>query len=116
MHEMSLVMSMMNSLDQIAERENASRITKVRVKIGKMSGVVIDSFKLAFEALKMENPMTKNAELIVEEVPLIYECIDCGERFKTDEIYFPECPKCGSLNLKTISGEELEITNVELEV
>ncbi len=116
MHEASLVMSMMNSLNRVAEREKAKRITKVYVKIGRMSGVVVDSFRFAFEALKVENPLTNSAELVIEECPLIYECLNCGKRFETDEFYFPECPECGSVNLKAVSGEELEVTNIEIEV
>jgi hydrogenase nickel incorporation protein HypA/HybF len=116
MHETSLVMSMMNAINEIAKREKAKRVMKVKVRIGKMSGVVIDSFQFAFEALKSENPLTEIAELVIEECPLIYECQDCGNRFESDNIYFPECPECGSLTLKTVSGEELEISNVELEV
>ena len=45
-----------------------------------------------------------------------FKCLDCGNEFEVDTIYFPECPKCQSVNLKLVSGEELEVVNVEIEV
>jgi hydrogenase nickel incorporation protein HypA/HybF len=116
MHETSIAIGLLNSLSELAEKEKAKEITKVRVRIGKLSGIVIDSFVFAFDALKGDYPKLKKAELLVEEVPVKYCCLDCGNEFEVDTIYFPECPKCQSVNLKLVSGEELEVVNVEIEV
>ncbi|TCK06589.1 hydrogenase maturation nickel metallochaperone HypA [Phorcysia thermohydrogeniphila] len=116
MHETSIALGLLRSLSEIAEREKAKKITRVKVKIGKLSGIVIDSFKFAFDALKGEFKEVKDAELLVEEVSLVYKCKDCGREFEVDSVYFPECPACKSLNLALISGEELEVVEVELEV
>jgi hydrogenase nickel incorporation protein HypA/HybF len=116
MHEASIAMGLINSLMQMAERENAKEILKVNVRIGKLSGIVVDSFVFAFNALKQQFPKLKNAELCVEEVPIKYRCRDCGEEFEVETVLFPECPKCGSVNLDLISGEELEVINAEIEV
>ncbi len=116
MHETSIAAGLLSSLSELAEREKAKKVTKVRVRIGKLSGIVVDSFVFAFDALKEQFRLLKNAELIVEEVPTKYRCIDCGKEFETESIYFPECPECKGFNLKLISGEELEVVDVELEV
>jgi hydrogenase nickel incorporation protein HypA/HybF len=116
MHETSIAMSLIDSLMQMAEREKAKRILKVNVRIGKLSGIVVDSFIFAFNALKEQFPKLKDAELCVEEVPIKYRCRSCGEEFEVESVFFPECPKCGSIDLEMLSGEELEVINAEIEV
>ncbi|RKQ64000.1 hydrogenase-3 nickel incorporation protein HypA [Thermovibrio guaymasensis] len=116
MHETSIAMGLLNSLEELAEREKAKRVVKVKVKIGKLSGIVVDSFVFAFNALKEQSQKLKETELVVEEVPITYRCKDCNHTFQTESVFFPECPKCGSLKLELISGEELEVVNAELEV
>ena len=116
MHETSIAMGLLQSLSELAEKENAKKITKVRVKIGKLSGIVVESFQFAFNVLKGEFEKIKNAELIIEETSVRYRCNDCKMEFEIDSVYFPECPQCNSLNLSLISGEELEVIDVEIEV
>jgi len=116
MHETSIAIGFLQSLSDLAEREKAKKITKVRIKVGKLSGIVVDSFQFAFDTLKGEFKKIKDAELIIEETPVRYRCNDCGNEFEIDSVYFPECPECNSLNLSLISGEELEVIDVEIEV
>jgi len=116
MHEASIAMGLIDSLSKIAEKEGAKKVLKVRVRIGKLSGVVVDSFVFAFNALKLQHRYLKGADLKVEEVPTVYRCKACGEEFTAETVYFPECPRCGSVELELLSGEELELVDVELEV
>ena len=116
MHETSIAMGLLESLEEVAKREDAKRVLKVKVKVGKLSGIVLDSFVFAFNALKGQREKLKDTELVVEEVPIRYRCRDCGEVFECESVYFPECPKCGSVKLELISGQELEVVNAELEV
>ncbi len=116
MHETSLAMGLLDSLNQMAEKEKAKKVLKVRVKIGKLSGIVVDSFVFAFNALKEQFPKLAGAELIVEETPILYRCNECGKEFEVETVFFPECPQCGSINLKLLSGEELEVVDAEIEV
>ncbi|HDL20955.1 MAG TPA: hydrogenase maturation nickel metallochaperone HypA, partial [Nitrospirae bacterium] len=45
MHEVSIVLGMVDELMKIAGKNNAKKITNVKLKIGKMSGLVTDSLK-----------------------------------------------------------------------
>ncbi len=116
MHETSIAVGFLNSLSQMADRERAKKVVKVRVRIGKLSGIVVDSFKFAFDSLKGEYPKLKETQLLIEEVPVRYRCNDCGTEFEVETVYFPECPSCSSINLTLISGEELEVIDAEIEV
>ena len=116
MHEVSIALGMVEELKRIARENNADKITLIKLKIGKMSGIVTDSLKFAFDAIKLEHPLLLSAEILINEVPLIYKCNDCSSTFETEDIHFPSCTKCESYNLKLISGDEQHIENVELEV
>jgi hydrogenase nickel incorporation protein HypA/HybF len=115
-HEVSIALGMVDELTRIARENNATKITLVKLKIGKMSGIVSDSLIFAFDAIKLEHPIMTSAEIIINEVPLIYECNDCNTKFEAEDIYFPACTNCKSYNLSLISGEEQHIENVEVEV
>ena len=116
MHEVSIALGMVDELTRIARENNAKKITLVSLKIGRMSGIVTDSLKFAFDAIKLEHPILLSAEISINEVPLVYQCNDCNKTFEAADIYFPSCTKCESYNLEVISGEEQHIENVELEV
>jgi len=116
MHETSIAIGLLDSLSNMAEREGAKRVLKVNVRIGKLSGIVIDSFVFAFNALKEQYPKLREAELLIEEVPIRYRCKKCGREFEVETVFFPECPDCGSAEVELISGEELEVINAEIEV
>ena len=115
MHEVSIAIGMVDELVRIARENNARKITTVSLKIGRMSGIVVDSLKFAFDAVKLEHPLLSSAEMQIEEVPLVYECNSCKNVFQPDETYFPSCPECKSYSLKLLSGEEMDIANLEVE-
>ncbi len=116
MHEVSIALGMLDELFRIAQENHAIKITRVKLKIGKMSGIVTDSLKFAFDAVKLEHPLLSQAEIVIEEVPLVYKCNDCHVSFNAADIYFPACPECGSGNLQLVSGEEQHIESVEVEI
>ncbi len=116
MHEVSIALGMVDELKRIAKENNAQKINIVTLRIGKLSGIVTDSLKFAFDAVKLEHPIMSSAEIVINEVSLVYQCDECSTTFETGDIYFPACKKCASYNLKMISGEEQDIENVEVEV
>ncbi len=115
MHELSIALGMIDELTRIARENNAKKVTYVKLKIGKMSGIVTDSLRFVFDAAKLEYPLLDSAAIFIEEVPLIYECNDCQNTFEADDIYFQSCPECKSYHLKILSGEEMNIENLEIE-
>jgi hydrogenase nickel incorporation protein HypA/HybF len=107
---------MIEELKRIVRENNVKRVISVNLKIGKMSGIVIDSLRFAFDAIKPDYPFLSSTEIVIKEIPLVYKCNSCSKCFETDNVYLPFCPECKSYNLKLISGEELHIENLEVEV
>ena len=116
MHEVSIALAMVDELARIAGENKSLKVLNVTLKIGRLSGIVVDSLRFAFDAVKLENPLLSSAEVTIEEIPLVYECCDCHTSFSSDDMYFPSCPDCESVALKIVSGEEQHIANVELEI
>ncbi|TNF52736.1 hydrogenase maturation nickel metallochaperone HypA [bacterium] len=116
MHEVSIATGLIGELVRIAGENRARKVITVNIKIGKMSGIVTDSLKFAFDALKTEQPLLSDTEINIQEVPLRYECRDCRVSFRTEELNFPCCPECKSYRLTLLTGEEMNIENMEIEV
>jgi hydrogenase nickel incorporation protein HypA/HybF len=116
LHEVSIALGMIEELIKIAHKNDAKKVTNVKLKIGKRSGIVTDSLIFAFDAVKLEHPVLSSSTISIEEIPLTYECNKCKKAFQTDNFSFPSCPFCKSYSMKLLSGEEQHIENVELEV
>lgn len=112
MHEFSLAQGLISQLLELAKQHGATKIIAVRVTIGQLSGIVADSFSFGFEALITENNLTKDAVLEITETKPAYRCLDC--RLLTDT---PSgtCPGCHSANLIAEGGDDLVLTQVEME-
>ena len=102
----------MDQLFQLADQHGATKITTVRVTIGRLSGIVADSFSFGFEALAGENNLTNEAVLEITQTEPAHRCIDCG--FITDSPV-RICPECHSADLVAEGGDDLVLTQVEME-
>lgn len=109
MHELSIVQSMMKIVENYAKDKE---VTKVVVKIGKMSGIEPYFLKESFDIFK-ENTICKNAELEIIECDIKIKCNDCGKESVVKDFDF-SCPKCGSLRTDLVSGEEMNIEYIEV--
>ena len=114
MHELSIVASLFETLEEKAKDNRAKKIISVRLKVGALSGVVPELLKTAFDIYKKDT-LADEAELVIEEVPLKVKCLKCGAEITKDDFVFI-CEECASSELKTLAGTELLLEKVELEV
>ena len=113
MHEYSIVQSLLDSCDENARKNNATKVTKVIVKIGVMSGVEPSLLQSAFDTFK-EKTICQEAEFIINMQDILVKCNDCQEESILQKLEYC-CPKCGSSNLKVLDGEEMYLMRLELE-
>jgi len=114
MHELSMIANLFEILEEQAAEKNAVKITGVKLQVGLLSGVVPELLKTAFDMYKKDT-IAATAELEISKVPLKILCQDCQtEMIKEDYVFI--CSKCGSTNLKTLTGTELFLEKMELEV
>jgi len=113
MHEAGLAAALAEELLEIARREGG-RILRFSVEIGALSGVDPEAFRLAYEALRETVEELRETEMQLVMVPGRFRCQRCGREFEGD--YFALCPGCGDPGKSVLSGEELLLREVELDV
>jgi hydrogenase nickel incorporation protein HypA/HybF len=113
MHELSIACGIIETVEENLPAETA-RVTKVFLKIGKLSGVVKDALLFSFETAA-EDTRLAGAALEIEEVPVVIRCAECESetRLETPPIF--RCAACGANAADILQGKELEITAVEIE-
>lgn len=114
MHELSIIASLFEILDEKAKEQKAKKIVLVRLQVGKISGVVPDFLKTAFDIYKKDT-IGAEANLEIEEIALKVQCERCHKEIIKDDFVFI-CDHCGSTDLKTLSGTELLLEKMELEI
>ncbi|MGD8536570.1 MAG: hydrogenase maturation nickel metallochaperone HypA [Candidatus Aminicenantes bacterium] len=114
MHELSIVASLFEIIEEKAKEQKAKKVISVKVKVGALSGVVSEFLKTAFDVYKKDT-IADEAELKIEEVPLKVKCQQCGAEIIKDDFVFL-CEKCASRELETLAGTELLLEKIEMEV
>lgn len=113
MHELSLVASVFDILEEKAREHGAARVTKVVLKVGVMSGVVPDLLESAFDTYK-KGTLAESARLEIVRVPVKLRCPDCGGETAREDTDF-SCAACGSRRVEIVAGRDLFVATVELE-
>jgi hydrogenase nickel incorporation protein HypA/HybF len=112
MHELSIAQ---NILEIVRERLPAGvscQVKSVRIRVGGSAGIVPDSLEFCFNAIITETPM-QGAVLEIERVPFVVKCNSCSKT-STNESGIFLCSFCGGNDVTMISGNELQVTAIEL--
>ena len=114
MHEMSIVASLVEVLEEKARQAGATRVTAVKLRVGEMSGVVPELLTSAFEVYR-KGTIAAGAVLEIEVVPVRPRCRSCGGTSWREEGGFL-CAACGSRDLEVVEGRDLVLERLEVEV
>jgi len=111
MHEVSIIENVIKIVTDKAIENKFSKVSKVSLKIGELSGVMPGSLKFAFESCIMDT-MLEGSTLDIEKVSATAECTDCAQQFPIDH-FNKLCPSCNKFCSSIISGYELYINTIE---
>ena len=111
MHELSITQSLLEIVNQEVAKHAISRVTTVKLKVGKLRAIEPTSLTFCFEILSKDTPV-EGAELVIDLVPVSGNCSGCGELFELDGVLFT-CPKCLGHNIKITGGRELYIEEIQ---
>jgi hydrogenase nickel incorporation protein HypA/HybF len=114
MHELSIIASLFEIMEEKARDKEAKKIVFVKLQVGKLSGVVPEFLITAFDVYKKDT-IASEAQMEIQEVPLTIRCNACGKTMTRDDFVFI-CMQCGSQDLKTLAGTELILEKMELEI
>ncbi len=113
MHEYSVVQALLDQCEDYAKANDATKVTKVVLKIGVMSGIETELLERAFDTFK-EKTVCDDAELVINKQALTIECRDCKKVSELEKNHYL-CPNCKSTNLKIVDGEEMFLMSLEME-
>ena len=113
MHEYSVVQALLEQIEGVAKDNDASKVTKIIVKIGVMSGIEAHLLEIAFNTFK-EKTICDGAEFIMNIQPLTIECQNCQKVSELQKIHYC-CQKCESTNVKVVDGEDMFLMSLEME-
>ena len=113
MHEFSIVNALLDLCEKNAKENSASQVLKVEIKIGKLSGIEPHLLKTSFDTFK-EGTLCENAELLMHLQDLVLYCSTCKSKsvLEKNEFY---CPKCNSVEVSVLDGEEMYLMRLEME-
>lgn len=108
MHELAIAESVVASvLDRTLDRH----VSVVRLRVGRLSGVVPEALSFCFDLATMGTPL-EGAGLDIEQVQGRAHCRSCGEEFGLVDAFL--LCDCGSADVQVLSGRELSVTSVEV--
>jgi hydrogenase nickel incorporation protein HypA/HybF len=112
MHEVSIMTEALRMALDAAKSAGASRVSKLRLRIGSLSGGVPESMRFAFDVV-CHDTMAAGALLEIEAIPAACWCATCQAEFECVDL-FNECPRCHNISGELRRGRELEIANMEI--
>ena len=113
MHEYSIVQSLIESCEDHVKQNDATKVTKVVVKIGVMSGVEPHLLSEAFNLFK-EGSVCHGCEFIMNIQKVKIECRACQQVNELQKNEY-HCPDCKSVDVSVIDGEDMFLMQLELE-
>jgi len=110
MHEMSITQGI---IDICENHAGGRRVLSVDVEIGELSSVVPDAVEFCFEACS-QGTLLQGARLTIFRIPGRGHCLDCGADTELTAI-FGACQRCGSYQVRIVSGEEMRVREIEVD-
>ena len=114
MHEFSIAVSIVEIAEAEAQKANAVKIKELVLDIGTVSGIEFYALDTALE-IAVKNTMLEKAALKINKIQARAKCTECGHVFEISQVYDP-CSKCGNLYHELLSGKELQIKSIIVDV
>src|SRR5512139_502776 len=113
-HELAVAQALVDQVDTVIDQHRAHGASLIRVRIGPLAGVVPELLASAFPLAAAGRRM-QDAELEFARAPIKVRCQTCGAETEA-AMNRLICGNCGDWHTQVISGDELLLESVELEI
>lgn len=133
MHEYALAEAVIATAIEKSKEEGLKEITKIKIKIGELQQIEVDTFKFIIEeVMKSNREEIKNTKIEFETERGLLKCRVCENKFELGDLtefgedgceaihFVPEiahiyirCPKCKSPDFDIIEGRGVTIETIE---
>lgn len=112
MHELSIVMSIVDAAEQQARIHHTKAVERIDLEIGNLSGVDEHALKFAWD-VGVKNTVLEKANYEIHKIKGWAKCANCDCEFELKELFDP-CPICGEHLLHILRGKEMKIQSITL--
>jgi hydrogenase nickel incorporation protein HypA/HybF len=112
MHEVSIMAEAVRMAVESARAAGATRIIGLRLRVGRLSGVVPEAMHFAWEVVRA-GTIAAEAGLEIKTIEAVAWCEQCRTEFESADL-FTVCPHCQCPPAVLRHGRELEIEAVEI--
>ena len=113
MHEFSITQNILSIALKEAEKASATKISKINLTIGELSGIVDECVEFYFNLLSQDT-MAAGARLCFYRTPTKLRCRQCATTFSPAN---PDwvCPNCRERRIEIVSGRECHVESIEVD-
>ena len=106
-------MSIMDTAEETAKKNNAAVVLEIELEVGALSGVEYDALDFALENAP-KNDLLKNAAFVIHKISGKARCNYCKQEFQLSD-YYTACPVCNKFDFEIIQGKELKIKAIKID-
>jgi len=112
-HEVSLVESVLELIEDSARREGFSKVKKVVLEIGQLANVEPEAMMFCFDIVT-RGSIAEGAQLEMQPTPGLAWCTACHNSVEIASRDM-HCPRCGGYALQVTGGTEMRVKAVVVE-
>ena len=113
MHELTLLFGVAEQVGKVAKENHIDHVDAVVLEIGELTAVVPEFMLDGYPVISDEYDFLRGSELIIESIPAIGHCNECGTEFALDENE-GRCPVCDGSDRGIVSGTEFIIREIRV--
>ncbi|MGB5211338.1 MAG: hydrogenase maturation nickel metallochaperone HypA [Gammaproteobacteria bacterium] len=114
MHELSVCLALMKQVERVAGDHGARKVERIILRVGPLSGVEPALLRNAFP-LAATGTVAEGARLDIETGPVRVRCTVCDQESEVRPNRLL-CAHCGDFRTRVISGEEMLLQSIELDL
>ena len=112
MHELGIVFHIIKTIEDVAEEQKLTKVSKVVLEVGEVSTVIAELLESCWEWSCRRSPLMEGCKLEHLVIPAVTYCEDCGRTYETVK-YAKICPYCQSEHTYLVQGNEVRIREIE---
>lgn len=113
MHELAVTEQILNLALRHAEAAHARQVSDLHLQIGALSTIIDDSVQFYWDIIS-QSTLCQGATLHFDRVPATLHCHSCGQEY-TLVHELTACPTCNGVQVQVVSGQEFQLTSIDIE-
>jgi len=110
MHELGVIVEIVNRVEKIAEDQNLTKIEALVLQIGELSSMIPQYMETLYPAAT-EGTILEGSRLDIEIIPGNGKCRSCNAIYNVMATK-GNCPHCGVKDFELLSGKEFMIKEI----